>query len=305
MRRRSGTARPRRTIRCTTRADGCGGPRASARRPIRTSASRARIIRRRRCSRWRTRRGISSMLDPKTGKITLIRTCYQTHHLIFAEDANNTLWLSAGGPGSGALGWLDTKKFDETGDEAKSQGWTPIVLDTNGNGKRDEWVEPNQPVDPTKDKRIVGALYGIGVNPQDGTIWGSVLTFPGYVIRVDPGPNPSRDRARRNLRTAAAGLRAARLRHRPQRHRLGAALERPHGELRPAASARARSTVRPPRPAGIVRKAGRSIRCPVRRCRALPRPAARRRATTPGSISSTPSGSARTCRGRPATATSR
>ena len=132
-----------------------------------------------------------SMLDPKTGKITLIRTCYQTHHLIFAEDANNTLWLSAGGPGSGALGWLDTRKFDETGDEAKSQGWTPIVLDTNGNGKRDEWVEPNQPLDPAKDKRIVGALYGIGVNPQDGTIWGSILTFPGYIVRVDPGSNPS------------------------------------------------------------------------------------------------------------------
>jgi hypothetical protein len=132
-----------------------------------------------------------AMLDPKSGKITLIRTCYQTHHLIFAEDANNTLWLSAGGPASGALGWLDTKKFDETGDEAKSQGWTPIVIDTNGNGKRDEWVEPNQPLDPAKDKRIVGALYGIGVNPQDGTIWGSILTFPGYIVRVDPGSNPS------------------------------------------------------------------------------------------------------------------
>ena len=132
-----------------------------------------------------------AMVDPKSGKTTLIRTCYQTHHLVFAEDANNTLWLSAGGPASGALGWLDTKKFDETGDEAKSQGWTPIVLDTNGNGKRDEWVEPNQPVDPNKDKRITGALYGIGVNPQDGTIWGSILTFPGYIVRVDPGTNPS------------------------------------------------------------------------------------------------------------------
>ena len=132
-----------------------------------------------------------SMLDPKTGKITLIRTCYPTHHLVFAEDANNTLWMSAGGPQSGVLGWLDRKKFEETGDEQASQGWTPIVIDTNGNGKRDEWVEPNQPVDPAKDKRIVGALYGIGVNPQDGTIWGSVLTFPGYVIRVNPGPNPA------------------------------------------------------------------------------------------------------------------
>jgi hypothetical protein len=132
-----------------------------------------------------------SMLDPKTGKITLIRTCFPTHHLVFAEDANNTLWTSAGGPGSGVLGWLDRKVFEETGDEAKAQGWTPIVIDTNGNGKRDAYVEPNQAVDPTKDKRIVGALYGIGVNPQDGTVWGSVLTYPGYIIRVDPGSNPS------------------------------------------------------------------------------------------------------------------
>ena len=32
-----------------------------------------------------------------------------------------------------------------------------MILDTNGNGKRDDYVEPKQPVDPTKDKRIVGA----------------------------------------------------------------------------------------------------------------------------------------------------
>ena len=132
-----------------------------------------------------------SMLDPKTGKITLIRTCFQTHHLVFAEDANNTLWLSQGGPGSGVVGWLNRKMFDETGDEAKSQGWTPIVIDTNGNGKRDAWVEPNQPLDPSKDKRVVGAFYGIGVNPQDNTVWGTILTFPGYIVRVDPGSNPS------------------------------------------------------------------------------------------------------------------
>jgi hypothetical protein len=133
-----------------------------------------------------------AMYDPKISKVTLIRTCYPTHHLVFAEDANNTLWTSAGGPGSGVLGWLDRKVFEETGDEAKAQGWTPIVIDTNGNGRRDDYVEPNQPVDPAKDKRIVGALYGIGVNPQDGTIWGSILTFPGYIVRVDPGTDPSR-----------------------------------------------------------------------------------------------------------------
>jgi hypothetical protein len=132
-----------------------------------------------------------SMYDPKTGKITLISTCFPTHHLVFAEDANNTLWTSAGGPQSGVLGWLNRKMFDETGDEVRSQGWTALVLDTNGNGKRDDYVGPSQPVDPTKDKRIVAAFYGIAVNPADGTIWGSVLGFPGYVIRVDPGPDPA------------------------------------------------------------------------------------------------------------------
>jgi len=132
-----------------------------------------------------------SMYDPRSGKITLMRTCFPTHHLVFAEDANNTLWTSAGGPQSGVIGWLNRKSFDETGDEVKSQGWSALILDTNGNGQRDEdYVEPNQPVDPTKDKRIVAALYGIGVNPVDGAVWGSVLTFPGSVIRVSPGANP-------------------------------------------------------------------------------------------------------------------
>src|SRR4029079_4735161 len=61
-----------------------------------------------------------AMYDPKTGKLTHIGTCFSTHHLMFAEDANNTLWTSGGGP---VVGWLNTKMFDETGDEEKSQGW--------------------------------------------------------------------------------------------------------------------------------------------------------------------------------------
>jgi hypothetical protein len=38
-------------------------------------------------------------------------------------------------------GWFDTKIYDKTGDEAKAQGWSPIIVDTNGNGKRDAYVE--------------------------------------------------------------------------------------------------------------------------------------------------------------------
>jgi hypothetical protein len=132
-----------------------------------------------------------SMYDPKSKKFTLISTCFSTHHLVFAEDANHTLWTSAGGPASGVVGWLNRKMFEATGDERKSQGWTPIVLDTNGNGKRDEWVEPNQAVDPAKDKRMAAAFYGIAVSPVDGTVWGSTQGFPSAVVRLNPGANPS------------------------------------------------------------------------------------------------------------------
>jgi hypothetical protein len=76
-----------------------------------------------------------------------------------------------------------------TGDAAASQGWTALVLDTNGNGKRDDYVVPNQPVDSQKDKRIVAALYGIAVSPADGSIWGTTLGFPGAVVHL-PGANP-------------------------------------------------------------------------------------------------------------------
>jgi hypothetical protein len=127
-----------------------------------------------------------AMYDPKTKKLTHISTCFGTHHLMFAEDANNTLWTSGGGQ---VVGWLNTRMFEETGDEVKSQGWTALVIDTNGNGKRDAYVEPNAPLDPTKDKRLGAAFYAVAPAP-DGSIWGSVLGFPGAVVRLVPGSNP-------------------------------------------------------------------------------------------------------------------
>src|SRR6059058_3149549 len=127
-----------------------------------------------------------AVYDPATRKLTHIGTCFSTHHLMFAEDANRTLWTSGGGP---VVGWLNTKLFDETGDEEKSQGWTALILDTNGNGKRDAYVEPDQPVDPAKDKRISAGLYAVAPAP-DGSIWGSSLGFPGAIVRLVPGPNP-------------------------------------------------------------------------------------------------------------------
>ncbi|MEX2436424.1 MAG: hypothetical protein WD735_07025 [Balneolaceae bacterium] len=125
--------------------------------------------------------------DPSTDEYTHISTCFSTHHLMFAEDENNTLWTSGGGP---VIGWLDTKQFDETGDEEASQGWTALILDTNGNGQRDDYAEPNEEVDPSMDKRISGGYYAVSPAP-DGSVWGSSLGYPGAVIRLDPGSNPS------------------------------------------------------------------------------------------------------------------
>jgi hypothetical protein len=55
-----------------------------------------------------------ALYDAKTKKFTLIDTCFSTHHLVFAEDANDTLWLSSGGSAGGILGWLNTRMFDAT-----------------------------------------------------------------------------------------------------------------------------------------------------------------------------------------------
>ena len=126
------------------------------------------------------------MYDPQTKKLTHISTCFATHHLMFAEDADRTLWTSGGGQ---VVGWLNRKMFDETGDEEKSQGWTALIMDTNGNGTRDAYVEPDQPLDPTKDKRFSGAFYSVAPAP-DGSVWGTVLGFPGAVVRLNPGKNP-------------------------------------------------------------------------------------------------------------------
>ena len=128
-----------------------------------------------------------SMYDPASQKWTLIDTCYATHHLFFAEDANHTLWTSGGGP---VVGWLNTKMLDETGDQQRSQGWTALVLDYNGNGRRDAHVEADQPANPAMDRRINAGFYGVMPSPADGSIWGSSLGFPGVLVRLAPGSNP-------------------------------------------------------------------------------------------------------------------
>ncbi len=134
----------------------------------------------------------TSFYDPKSNKFSLISTCFPTHHLSFGEDANHTLWFSSGSGGNNVLGWVNSAVYDKTGNEELAQGWTPFIIDANGNGKRDEWVEPNQATDPAKDKRVNVNLYSVAYNPVDGSIWGTApATTPGYIVRVAPGADPT------------------------------------------------------------------------------------------------------------------
>ena len=127
-----------------------------------------------------------AVLDPKTMKYSFIDTCFGTHHPQFGYDADNTLWLSGTGP---VAGWVNTKVWDETGDAQKAQGWAPFVLDTNGNGKLDEFTEPGKP-EAGKDARFNpgSGPYAVMPHPTDGSIWYTSGVFggtPGF-LRFDP-----------------------------------------------------------------------------------------------------------------------
>ena len=127
----------------------------------------------------RTNRHVA-VLDPKTMKYTFVDTCFNSHHLQF--DAQDRLWTS----GAPVAGWIDTRMLDNTGDAARSQGWSPFVLDTNGNGRRDEWTEPNQPADAQKDMRIPNGTYAVMPHLKDGSIWYTTLgPAPGGLLRYD------------------------------------------------------------------------------------------------------------------------
>ena len=116
---------------------------------------------------------------------------------MFAEDANNTLWTSGGG--RDVVGWLNTKTFDETGDEQKSQGWTALILDTNGNGKRDDVrrARTSRSIRPrTSGERGASTTWPRARTARSGA---RSLGFPGAVVRLVAGAEPAGHGARRKL----------------------------------------------------------------------------------------------------------
>ena len=136
-----------------------------------------------------------SYYDPEADEFVFIDSCYTTHHLQFAEDADDTLWFSGD---IDVVGWLNTRLYDRSGDEQAAQGWCPTVIDTNGDGAITKpWNEPGEPPDVARDTRLDGFAYGIIPNPADGSIWitrgsmsGPATEFPGSILRLDPGESP-------------------------------------------------------------------------------------------------------------------
>jgi hypothetical protein len=127
--------------------------------------------------------------DPKAGKFTSVDTCFGGGHTAFGYDKDETLYVTA--RGVQGLGWIKTRVWDETHDAEKSQGWCPAVIDYNGDGKTGAFTKPDEPADPKLDRLLAGPTgYIIAVNPVDNSVWYSVLSVPGSVIRMVTGDNP-------------------------------------------------------------------------------------------------------------------
>ena len=175
----------------------------------------------------RTNRHVS-VLDPKTMKTAFVDTCFGSHHLQF--DAQDRLWTS----GAPVAGWVDTRLFDQTGDAARSQGWSPFVLDTNGNGRRDEWIEPNPAARSEERQTDRRRFLRRRLQSRRRQHRGLVDRIPRFAGADQPGPGPLEHRAFRSVRIPRAHERLGRSRHghRPQRRRVVVARKRASRELR-------------------------------------------------------------------------
>ncbi|MBI4265194.1 MAG: carboxypeptidase regulatory-like domain-containing protein [Acidobacteria bacterium] len=114
--------------------------------------------------------------DPRTQTFGQVDICFDTHHVQFAGDADETIY--GNGPFSGVIGWVKTKVLAETGDLAAAQGWCQGYYDIDRDGR----------VDPGVDRPIaMGGVYSVIPNNADGSVWGAVLNpMPGRIVRIDP-----------------------------------------------------------------------------------------------------------------------
>jgi hypothetical protein len=123
--------------------------------------------------------------DPKTQKFTEIDTCFTADHNQITEDGIMYFGMN------NAIGWLDTKAYQKTGNAETSQGWCPAVLDTTGDGKIGEYTKVREPIDASKDRQVGFNCYSVSVSPKDGAAWCSGIgPNDNKLVRLERGSNP-------------------------------------------------------------------------------------------------------------------
>jgi hypothetical protein len=185
--------------------------------------------------------------------------------------------MSTGG-GGGNVGWINTKMLDETGDIEKSQGWTALVLDTNGNGKRDEYTEPGQPQEPGQGHASWADLLRRDAEPGGRLDLGHAARQPRRRSCASiPGTNPHKALAEiYNVPMPGFGIRGGDI---DKQGRVWVSLASGHMGVFDRRSARARSTARR-RPANHCPEGWAFHSIPARASRASARTAPRRATTS-------------------------
>ena len=128
--------------------------------------------------------------DPASGEVELIDTCFNTHHLQFGFDDDDTLYLSSV---RDVIGWINTRQYAETGDAQASQGWCPTIVDTTGDGRIGAWTGLREEPDPARDRQLGRGWYGIVPDPTaERVVWAASGGVPGQIVRLELGDDPPR-----------------------------------------------------------------------------------------------------------------
>jgi hypothetical protein len=132
--------------------------------------------------------------DPSTATFHQVDICFDTHHVQFAADENDTIY--GNGVFSGGIGWVNTKLLDETGDVGAAQGWCMPYFDINEDGRIEQGVDPYA-FERLRGDGTGGMLAGLRIppavfysvipHPSDGSVWSAVPgPMPGRIVRTDP-----------------------------------------------------------------------------------------------------------------------
>jgi len=131
--------------------------------------------------------------DPATETFHQVDICFDTHHVQFADDEDETIY--GNGVFSGGIGWVKTRVLDETGDLAAAQGWCLPYFDINEDGRIEPGVDQYAFEHLRSDGggmlaglRIPPAVfYSVIPHPTDGSVWSAVPgPMPGRIVRIDP-----------------------------------------------------------------------------------------------------------------------